>query len=433
MERTDEQVPAVAMKPAGKITGTLSVEEELRPGSSTHIRQLTGIRALAAVWVLLFHFRPEILKAFGFLRHLAPVFNVGYLGVDLFFVLSGFILTHTYIGRMSSGGWTLKRAGGLLWLRLSRIWPLMAFMLLVWAGYLTFTQAKPPLDPARFLQHATLVQGWFVAPDNLNPIDWSLSAEWLAYLVFAFAVVPLAKMMAYASSRALVFMAVACVLPMIFVGFSLEDGSDLMLAGNGVIPGIIPLRVLTEFFGGAIVSVLVMRHAGRKMPWFLKPSAVLAAIIVLVYTAGLFTERRPRLGVDPLLYGQPVWGTSETVLVLPLFLLLIGSLAMSKRDPLTRVLSTRLLVWGGRVSFALYLVHWLFVDAVRRVVADVFKMQDVPENWMTLQYRVTVVVTIALTVLAAYLLYRFVEEPCRRTMRQMLPSSMDISPAVQAK
>jgi peptidoglycan/LPS O-acetylase OafA/YrhL len=200
-----------------------------------------------------------------------------------------------------------------------------------------------------------------------------------------------------------------------------------------VIPGIIPLRVLTELFGGAIVSILVMRHAGRSLPWFLKPSVVFVAIIALIYTAGLFTPRVPRLGVDPLLYGQQTWGTSETVLVLPLFLLLIGSLALSRRDPLTRTLSSRLLVWGGRVSFALYLVHWLFVDAIRRFVTDGLGMQDTPENWITWQYRVVVVVGIALTVLAGHLLYRFVEEPCRRAMRRMLPASMDVSPAVRTK
>jgi peptidoglycan/LPS O-acetylase OafA/YrhL len=117
-----------------------------------------------------------------------------------------------------------------------------------------------------------------------------------------------------------------------------------------------------------------------------------------------------------------MWGSTETVAVVPLFLLLIGSLAVSQRDPATRFFSTRVLVWSGKVSFSLYMVHWLFLDIIRRIIARLH-IVDIPTS---LTYRIIVLLGIAGAVLAGYLLYRFVEEPCRRTMRKMLPRSMQV-------
>src|SRR4029077_16228595 len=86
----------------------------------------TGLRIIAAVWVVLFHFRPLLRDAApGFRDALSPVLNCGAQGVDLFFILSGFVLTWNYLDRM---GWTWSTRSTLhfLWLRLAR----------GWAGYL---------------------------------------------------------------------------------------------------------------------------------------------------------------------------------------------------------------------------------------------------------------------------------------------------------
>ena len=101
------------------------------------IRQLTGIRLVAAVWVLLYHSQGP-LDAIGLLSMpvLPDFIRVGRLGVDLFFALSGFILAHTYL---SSLGERLKvdKSVKFLWLRLARIYPVHLVMLLV-AGFAVF-------------------------------------------------------------------------------------------------------------------------------------------------------------------------------------------------------------------------------------------------------------------------------------------------------
>jgi peptidoglycan/LPS O-acetylase OafA/YrhL len=65
------------------------------------IKALTGLRIVAAVWVVLFHFRPMLSDISpDFRENLAPVLNCGAQGVDLFFILSGFVLAWNYLDRM---------------------------------------------------------------------------------------------------------------------------------------------------------------------------------------------------------------------------------------------------------------------------------------------------------------------------------------------
>ncbi|MBP2340121.1 peptidoglycan/LPS O-acetylase OafA/YrhL [Saccharothrix coeruleofusca] len=395
-----------------------------------HIKQLTGIRALAALWVLLFHFRPELIEAFGFLYPLIPLMNVGYLGVDLFFVLSGFILTFTHLDRMVVG-WGPRKIVAFLWLRISRIWPVMMVMLLAWGLYLAFLATWTndggfhyALQPGRFLAHVFLVQAWTTAHHDWNPIDWSLSAEWMAYIAFTVLVVLLAKFRTQLSNRALVSLALLAVLPLVLVGIGFQDGSDLMWDGDKIVEGIVPLRVLTEFVGGAIVAVLVLRHGlTARLPWFLRPTVVLAVILVAIYVIHLNDPAvRVRFAVDWRINGHLMWGATETVLVVPLFLLLIGSLAVSGRDVTARFLSTRVLVWGGKVSFALYLVHWLLLDLMRRLLTS-WGLVDEPSAW---EFRLFVIAGIVGSFVAGHLLHHRVEEPCQRAMRKMLPRSIKV-------
>ncbi|SEO70062.1 acyltransferase family protein [Trujillonella endophytica] len=394
------------------------------------IPQLTGIRAVAALWVAMFHLRPYLLETFPSSWVLTPLFNVGHLGVDLFFVLSGFILTLTHLDRMVDG-WGPRKVGGFLWLRLSRVWPVTVAMLIVYGLYRliqTWITADgayaASLDVRRFLMHVLLLQAWGTEHHDWNPIDWSISAEWMAYLAFGVVALGLARAAGVLRTRALVLLAVASLVPMVLVGLSMEDGSDLTWQGDQVASGIVPLRVLSEFFAGAFVALVVQRlaRAGRRVPLLLSPGVILVAIVGTIYFLQRFDPVwRPRFGQEWNVNGHSLWGSTESVVVIPLFALLIGSLALS-RGPVSRTLSTRLLVWGGKVSFAFYLVHWLFLDIMLFVI-DQTAFADAP---MSTWRQVLIAGVLVCSVAAGWALYRFVEEPMRKGMRRMLPPSIKV-------
>ena len=64
------------------------------------IRQLTGVRFIAAAWVMLYHYQPALAASGLLVPVLHEFLRLGSVGVDLFFALSGFILTHTYLTRL---------------------------------------------------------------------------------------------------------------------------------------------------------------------------------------------------------------------------------------------------------------------------------------------------------------------------------------------
>jgi len=154
-----------------------------------HLDALTGIRGLAAWGVVLYHVR---LSLAGLVP--APVIaglGKGYLAVDLFFMLSGFVIWYNYAARIRDGGWGEART--FLWRRFARVWPLHAVVLAGFAalalllgltgrGTAGYPWAELPL-------HLALVQNWGFLPELAwNHPAWSISTELAAYLLFPAAV-----------------------------------------------------------------------------------------------------------------------------------------------------------------------------------------------------------------------------------------------------
>jgi peptidoglycan/LPS O-acetylase OafA/YrhL len=388
---------------------------------------LTGIRALAAFWVFTRHFRGQLLDAFPGLHIFAPLMNVGYLGVDLFFILSGFILTYTHFDKLSQG-YNWRKALGFLWLRLGRVWPLTAFVLLLFGLYFVFQYAttQDPVYAAQanageLIEHLLLIQAWFPQALNWNGLDWSISAEWLAYLVFSVGVVVLARFALVASRRTIITLIAVLTIPMMIIGCTMQDDSILLFATNGQIidPGVMAIRVITEFWIGALLAILLRTRLADDRP-IRFPLATVAsgAAIALIYVITA-VDQTPWVRTGQALFhnGVDYIGRSSTILVLPFFVLVIAGLAIGKRDPLAWLLSTRPLQVGGRASFALYLSHALVIGLGIIVLAHV--------SGTLLVDTITIGVIVAAWAFA-WVLWRLIEEPCRKIARRMLPRTIDV-------
>lgn len=384
------------------------------------IRQLTGIRFVAAFWVLLYHLQ-DPLDRIGVMDIpvLSEVIRVGRLGVDLFFALSGFIITHTYLTRMGSRI-ALGSAASFWWLRLARIYPVHFVMLNV-AGLAVIAQAwvtgvdkdRPWLNAWDYVRNLLLIQEWGPHPDRgWNVVAWSLSMEWLAYLLFPLLVLVLYALHKRVPTPVLVLAWFVALAPLLWRGSLTIDPYYTDLWGSVI-------RVLTEFTAGAITYLIVLRliptGASDPSPRVERAATAVSVIMpLLVVAAAVFlgnwtTAQSPITLNDP--DAEPLPPFFHLWLVPPL-IIWIGALALSRRGQ-ARWLGTDTLILGGVVSYSLYMTHLVWFG-VWRAGMNAVGIESGP------LYAVSVLLAIAGSFVIAWLMWRIVEEPCRRWLRKLV-------------
>ena len=379
------------------------------------IRALTGLRIIAALWVVLFHFRPLIWEASPRLKDdLAPLFNAGAQGVDLFFILSGFVLTWNYLDRMGPS-WSARATMHFLWLRLSRVWPIYLVTMHLAALWIIFTLhvgdvPSPDVDKLTamsYLRQLGMVQLWYAPYFDETSWDgpaWSISAEWLAYLLFGLLVMLIFRIARVSRARTLLLLAFLATLP-----------PTVLLLASGVLytPWSWLPRIVAQFSAGALACAAVrrlqLRDGARRRAGYVSIGLVAVIVGVLYYY-----DANPVSGmVDP--------GGLVNVLFLPLVVALSVGIGT-----LPALLSTRLLVYGGQISFSLYMIH---------------EPVHTAWNWAVQQYaiampksvaKLVVVGLVAAATLAAMALFHFVEEPARKWMRRMV-DFRDVKPGNTSK
>ncbi len=149
---------------------------------------LTRLRFLLIAWVVLYHL-DLTLRVSEALPWLRPVLGRGYLGVDGFFLLSGFALWLGYAGRPPQGR---AGIGAFLLRRFAKVWPLHAVAMLALAALVAAAAVAGVAirDPDRFraedfLLQLALVNAWETTDRHAwNYPSWALSAEWAGYLAF---------------------------------------------------------------------------------------------------------------------------------------------------------------------------------------------------------------------------------------------------------
>jgi peptidoglycan/LPS O-acetylase OafA/YrhL len=371
---------------------------------SGEIRALTGLRIVAALWVVLFHFRPLLWQAApDFASALSPILDCGAQGVDLFFILSGFVLTWNYIDKMGKS-WSTGATLRFLWLRLARVWPVYLVTLHLAALWIIFTlnvghvpsENVWTLNAISYIRQLFLVQLWFQPFFDGSSWDgpaWSISAEWLAYLVFGLLILVVFRVARATRARSLLWLAFAASLPPMLL---------LLASGHLYTPWSWLPRIVLQFIAGALACAAVRRL--RPSDRTRTGAGYLSVLLVAVLVGALYL-----LSAHPM---PTVFDGSGLVDVLFVPLVITMSIGTGT---LPALLSTRVAVYLGQISFSLYMVHelvhttWIWtVQQFELVLAD------------SVVGKLTVVGLIALALLGAAVLYHVVEEPARRWMRRMV-------------
>lgn len=342
------------------------------------IRPLTSLRIVAALWVLAYHFRDHL----GLDVDRLGVVAKGYLGVDLFFILSGFILSHVYLGRFEAKRFNY---GSFLWARLSRIYPVhlvtLAATIGIWLVGMKVGAKFDPVafDPAVLPQHLLLIHAWGTTPSvQWNFPSWSISAEWFAYLAF-----PLAAVLVLGFRR-VAWLAVILVLGLFALTFWALQSYGLPLSE---VTRLGFIRIIPAFLMGAALYRLGQTIS---LP---RPMALTGAALAVIWIVVASTLRLSDLAI---------W---------PAFGLLIFSLAEASKTNARGILGAAVLVYLGEVSYSVYMTHLPVDIAYFHTLSKVAPGISGPAAW------VAWLGVFVATLLISMATYHLVERPARNWMR----------------
>jgi len=351
--------------------GTAPEDRSFRP-------DVQGLRAVAVLLVVLFHAG-------------VPGFRGGYVGVDVFFVISGFVITGILLRERSVSGTVSIRA--FYGRRARRIIPAATLVLVA-------TVVGAYLGLNRFAAHATGVDGVWTsvfmanihfAADSTNylastrppsPLQnyWSLAVEEQFYLVYPAVFLLLIRFGGRNSARMRIGIFLALVIVASFTLSVIQTSSDQTLAYFS------PLTRAWELALGGLIAVAT--RFLRRTPSVAAAVATWAGLAMILCSAILYSQSTPYPGSAVAL---PVLGTA---------FIIVGGVARPVRGA-ERILSIRSLQFLGLLSYSLYLWHWpILAIATQRSGTGSLPVAE----------RVALV---AVSLVLAWATFRFLEDPVR--------------------
>lgn len=352
----------------------------------TQIGALTGLRGVAALWVLAFH----AFACRGYFGPLDLLDSAGYLGVDVFFILSGFVLSFNYSRVAVSYGVFLRK-------RLARIYPAYAFVLLVMLlAVAAATNSGLPLPDSMFttrgfVESLLLVQAWHGTLRFVwNGPSWSVSAEWAAYLLFPV----IAWVAVRLKSPRHLLLGLALCFAALYVAPLVAD-SYYSIVNQAA-------RLFGEFTAGVLAEQLFSLRGPQARAGIWSD----LCLIGLLFGSNL---------MDSLTWIGASNGRMEAVACAAVYFLAAG------RGVLGKVLASPTMLYLGRISYAVYLVHFSWLMA-----SDLLAVHHWQARWAIR------VAAVAASVLSAHGLHRYVEEPARRWLINGLSARASRRPQVAA-
>ncbi|MDD0974880.1 acyltransferase family protein [Pseudomonas fontis] len=298
---------------------------------------IQALRAIAAMMVLIWHFRPQV-KGDLEVSALTLFFSNGFSGVDIFFVISGFIMVYSTGGR--PGG--ARSALEFLAKRFSRIWPLYAFGT---ALYVLFLMYLGWMTTGEYIKTALSLVFYPVSPAPALDVGWTLNIEMYFYLVFA--VCLFFDRLRWLAAG--VWIALTVITQNLISDFSSipENLEFIVPVLTQAIHPCIP-----EFFAGMLIACFFMSNFKVAKSVGLPVAGVLVSFATWQYLGGFYNK--------PGIYGM---GSGAIALVLG-FAIAEKSGCGWRPGPI--------LMWIGKISFSIYILHTTVGLVVTRALSGTF-------------------------------------------------------------
>ena len=331
----------------------LSSGDSVFPDSKSHYKILDGLRGVAAIMVVLFH----ILEIFSGGIHTEQIINHGYLAVDFFFVLSGFVVGHAYDDR-----WNKMTIGGFFKRRLIRLHPMIVAGMIIGAICFYFS-ASPILFPG-----ISQISGWKLllvlligftlipVPSSLDirgwgemhPLNgpaWTLFFEYIGNLLYALVLRKLSNkilaVLVFVAGSALVQMAVTSPNGDVIGGWSIEP-AQLRIGFT---------RFLYPFLAGLLLSRIIR-------PGFIKNSFIYCTMFIILILSF------PRIGGTNDLWLNGLYDSLSIIILFPLIVYMGASSQVKGKN------SQALCQFLGNISYPIYIVHYPLIYIFSAWVVD---------------------------------------------------------------
>jgi peptidoglycan/LPS O-acetylase OafA/YrhL len=357
---------------------------------------LTALRGIAALWVVIYHYSVQCFPNLDVRPH-TYLIHKGYLAVDMFFMLSGFVLAHVY-HRPFSESVTGRNYWKFIAARIARIYPLHLLVLLLFvataltshlmSGETSRVVRDVPLQGPQsveaFFANLLMLQGLRAGTLSWNYPAWSISVEFMAYLLFPFLLPGIWR----TSARIKLFLSVLLFALLVLLAY-LRNGNFDQWDGP-----ITLLRCLPEFMLGTLLYCAFRVAPGNL---WLNRDAAAFGIVALILVA---------LHVN-----------AADLLMICLFAALILA-AVLNNGLFARWANAPPLLWLGDISYSLYLLHGLVQYGAGLLLARLgvhdATYLSIPRSlvWM--------LAMVALCLLAAHFSYWGFEIASRRYLRKLL-------------
>lgn len=342
--------------------------------------EIDGLRAIAVISVIIYHLNENWLPG-------------GFLGVDIFFVISGFLITGIIITEIQQNSFSFKQ---FYTRRIKRIYPafitvmaLVSFIASAIFIYNDFNKLRKTIELAIALLsnfYLGLTQGYFDLSANENPAlhIWSLAVEEQYYLIF-----PLILILAYKKFREIkVLFIITLILFFILLSTSFIPTSFYKEVLHQ--PNIYYLSNL-RFPELLVGSLLAIYHCSNKIQLSTQVSNILAILSTLLLFSCLFIMNNDIAFIPGI------------TLIIPCIFTALIIHNTSQNNIIKLCLSNKAIVFIGKISYSLYLYHWIFI-ALAYYITGEKQINNQP-----------IVIVTVLTIIFSVLSYYLIEQPIRKS------------------
>ncbi len=364
---------------------------------------LDTLRAIGALAVLTTH---VAFQSGDYVRHgiVGALLSRLDIGVAIFFVLSGFLLARPYLARAAVGAGH-PSTGRYYWKRFVRIYPLYAVTVVL--ALVLIRENDFGGSAVGWLRSLTLSDVFFTSrlPQGLTQM-WSLSVEVTFYAVLPLLMALLLGRRAVVAPRRIFLLLLAGSMFSCWWILDLAAAAERVTSGNPFLW--LPAQLTWFLVGIALATAHVLHQSGstsRVLTW-LVALARMPGVCWTLAAGLLLITATPLGGPILLLVATPTQSLLKNLSYAAIAgLVVLTGLFASPRSQYARVMSTRWLRHLGRISFSTFCIHLVVLHGVRLILDHELFTGEGLKLW---------VATVALSLVASELLYRFVERPSLR-------------------